>query len=79
MSSKRYHHGDLPAALVEAAEAGLLGLIEAFENQETPYLAVPDPGLAPAFDDYAHLARIKVDEDRLPALAQPVKRAYLRR
>lgn len=54
----RAHDRDV-AALVEAAEIGLLGLIEAFGNEETPYLAVPDPDLAPAFDDYAHLARIK--------------------
>jgi len=54
----RAHDRDI-AALVEAAETGLLGLIEAFEVEETPYLAVPDPDLAPTFDDYAHLARIK--------------------
>ena len=54
----RAHDRDIDV-LVEAAETGLCGLIEAFGSRETPYLAVPDPDLAPAFDDYAHLARIK--------------------
>lgn len=45
--------------LVEEAEAGLRRLIEAFDRQETPYLAVPDPDLAPRYDDYGHLARVK--------------------
>lgn len=46
-------------ALVEAAEIGLLRLIAEFDNPETPYLAIPDPSVAPRFDDYAHLARAK--------------------
>ena len=46
-------------ALVDAAEAGLLRLIAAFDKPETPYLATPDPAVAPRFDDYAHLARAK--------------------
>jgi ATP-dependent helicase/nuclease subunit B len=46
-------------ALIDDAEAGLTRLIEAFGRPETPYLAVPDPDLAPRYDDYAHLARIK--------------------
>lgn len=54
----RAHDRDVDA-LVDASEAGLLGLIQAFGDVDTPYLAVPDPDLAPAFDDYAHLARIK--------------------
>jgi ATP-dependent helicase/nuclease subunit B len=45
--------------LINEAEAGLQGLIEAFARPDTPYLAVPDPDLAPNYDDYAHLARIK--------------------
>jgi len=45
--------------LVEEAEAGLRRLIEAFDHQETPYLAIPDPDLAPRYDDYGHLARVK--------------------
>jgi ATP-dependent helicase/nuclease subunit B len=46
-------------ALIDDAEAGFLGLIEAFGRSETPYLAIPDPDLAPRFDDYGHLARVK--------------------
>ena len=54
----RSHDQDV-GALIDQAEAGLRGLIDAFDRPETPYLAVPDPDLAPKFDDYAHLARIK--------------------
>ena len=52
-------HDQNVATLIDDAEAGLLKLIEAFDRPETPYLAVPDPDLAPRHDDYAHLARIK--------------------
>ncbi|MBM3502378.1 MAG: double-strand break repair protein AddB [Alphaproteobacteria bacterium] len=41
------------------AEAGLARLIAAFDDEKTPYLAVPRPQAAPRFDDYEHLARIK--------------------
>lgn len=46
------------AALMEEAEMGLRTLIAAFADPATPYQAVPKPGLAPRFDDYAHLARL---------------------
>ena len=47
------------AALVEQAVQGLTTLIAEFDDPATPYLAVPDITKAPAFSDYAHLARLK--------------------
>ncbi len=52
-------HAEAVAGLVDAAEAGLLRLIDVFGREETPYRAVPDPERAPRYDDYAHLARVK--------------------
>ena len=40
------------------ARAGLEQLIAAFDNEDTPYLAVPDPAVAPRWNDYAHLERL---------------------
>ena len=50
---------DNAAALAEAARAGLEVLIARFDRPETPYHAVPWALRAPAYSDYAHLARIK--------------------
>ncbi len=36
----------------------LLELLAYFERETSAYLAVPRPRLAPAYDDYAHLARV---------------------
>ena len=47
------------AALVADAVQGLTTLIAEFDDPATPYLAVPDITKAPAFSDYAHLARLK--------------------
>jgi ATP-dependent helicase/nuclease subunit B len=58
-AGKMRSHVDGIENLVDAAETGLLRLIEAFDQPETPYRAIPDPGLPLRFDDYAHLARIK--------------------
>ena len=58
-AGKMRSHVDGVENLVDAAETGLLRLIEAFDQPETPYRAIPDPGLPLRFDDYAHLARIK--------------------
>jgi ATP-dependent helicase/nuclease subunit B len=44
--------------LAAAARQGLEDLIAGFADPRTPYLAVPKPGLAPRYDDYAHLARL---------------------
>lgn len=48
-----------PAALADAALAGLRDLVATFDNPETPYEATPRPEWAPRFNDYAHLARIR--------------------
>ncbi|HUB94838.1 MAG TPA: double-strand break repair protein AddB [Stellaceae bacterium] len=44
---------------VDAALLGLRALIARFDDERTPYLAVPRPERAPRYNDYAHLARIK--------------------
>ena len=45
-------------ALIAEAEEGLKQLIATFNDASTPYQAVPKPGRAPRYDDYAHLARL---------------------
>jgi ATP-dependent helicase/nuclease subunit B len=45
--------------LADAALDGLKALITAFDNPDTPYAAIPRPGYAPRFNDYAHLARLR--------------------
>ena len=45
--------------LARAAAAGLQALIARFDDPATPYHPVPRPALAPAWNDYAHLARHK--------------------
>jgi ATP-dependent helicase/nuclease subunit B len=37
---------------------GLARLLAHFDNPETPYVPIPRPEIAPAFNDYEHLARI---------------------
>jgi len=49
---------DLEELILEAEE-GLKNIIEAFEKDDMPYLACPDPGDAPRYNDYEHLERIK--------------------
>jgi ATP-dependent helicase/nuclease subunit B len=44
---------------IEIAESGLHNLIACFENEDTPYMAIPRLHNAPRFNDYAHLERIK--------------------
>jgi ATP-dependent helicase/nuclease subunit B len=43
----------------DQALAGLEALVCAFDDPQTPYRAVPRPGWAPRYSDYAHLARLK--------------------
>ena len=43
---------------IARAQNGLIDLLNAFGNETTPYEAVPRPVFAPAYDDYAHLARL---------------------
>ncbi|MEK0082047.1 double-strand break repair protein AddB [Benzoatithermus flavus] len=50
--------GDL-AELLGHAKDGLARLIAHFDNPNTPYVPVPRPEIAPAFNDYEHLARLK--------------------
>ena len=37
----------------------LKAMIAAFDDPDTPYAAIPRPGHAPRFNDYAHLARLR--------------------
>ena len=46
------------AACIEAAEAKLGELIDAFDDPARCYLSQPHPGRAPRFSDYAQLARV---------------------
>ena len=50
--------GDAEKLAREAAD-GLLALVARFDDPATPYHPVPRPALAPAWNDYAHLARHK--------------------
>ena len=47
------------ALLADAALDGLKAMIAAFDDPDTPYAAIPRPGYAPRFNDYAHLARVR--------------------
>jgi ATP-dependent helicase/nuclease subunit B len=47
------------AELATNAREGLLRLIAAFDDPETPYLSRPRPMFAREFGDYDHLARVK--------------------
>lgn len=61
----RHLKGDLQE-LIENAGTGLRDLIDAFDDERTPYLSLPDPSRAPRFNDYLHLARVReweVDDD----------------
>ena len=49
----------VPAAMAEAALAGLQAYIAAFDDPDMPYLAQPRPAFLPRYGDYDHLARIK--------------------
>ncbi len=44
-------------ALCQIAARDVPRILSAYHNDHTPYLPVPDPSLAPDFDDYTHLAR----------------------
>jgi ATP-dependent helicase/nuclease subunit B len=49
---------DADALRIEALE-GLLRLITTFDDPNTAYAAIPHPGMAPAYGDTQHLARVK--------------------
>jgi ATP-dependent helicase/nuclease subunit B len=38
--------------------AGLIALIDRFDDPAVPYRSVPRPAFAPRFSDYRHLARV---------------------
>ncbi len=48
-----------PQDIISETNAALITLIEIFENQETPYYAIPRSTKIPRYNDYEHLARIK--------------------
>lgn len=50
--------GDV-ADLAAAAKAGLIKLIDTYDDPATPYPSRPRPAFAPTYDDYEHLARIQ--------------------
>jgi ATP-dependent helicase/nuclease subunit B len=45
-------------AHMEDARKGLMCLVEKYSDATQPYRAVPEPGIAPRYDDYTHLARL---------------------
>ena len=50
--------GDV-AELAATAKAGLIKLIDTYDDPATPYPSRPRPAFAPTYDDYEHLARIQ--------------------
>ena len=50
---------DDPEALAADALAGLVRLLDHYEDEDTPYPACPDPETAPRFNDYDHLERLQ--------------------
>ncbi len=44
--------------LIQSAADGLRHMIDSFDHDDIPYVAVPKPAWAPKYDDYAHLARL---------------------
>jgi ATP-dependent helicase/nuclease subunit B len=51
--------GDNPGELAARARAGLVHLIETFDDPATPYESRPRANWAPRYSDYEHLARVK--------------------
>ncbi len=45
--------------VIAGAEAGLLALVNKFDNPDTPYLSQPRAEAKPMFSDFEHLSRIK--------------------
>ncbi|MBI1259483.1 MAG: double-strand break repair protein AddB [Chloroflexi bacterium] len=43
----------------EGARQGLIKLVRAFRDENTPYYSLPRPDKAPTYQDYAHLARVQ--------------------
>ncbi|MEE2996617.1 MAG: PD-(D/E)XK nuclease family protein, partial [Pseudomonadota bacterium] len=51
--------GDDPVALADEALAGLIALLAYYDDPETPYIARPDPDIAPRHSDFEHLERVQ--------------------
>ena len=49
---------ELIAAAAEGDSKAWAALVRRFDTPGQPYLSQPDPGQAPRFTDYAHLARV---------------------
>lgn len=45
--------------IVETTKNGLMNLIESFDNEKTPYYAIPILDNAPRYNDYEYLERVK--------------------
>ncbi|MEM9469587.1 MAG: double-strand break repair protein AddB [Pseudomonadota bacterium] len=58
INEKRIDDNDMIEA-IENCRAGLTELIQKFQQEETPYYAIPNPEKTPRYNDYEHLARIK--------------------
>jgi ATP-dependent helicase/nuclease subunit B len=55
----KYTENHDPHDILVDTHAALITLIETFENEQTPYYAIPRATKTPRFNDYEHLARIK--------------------
>jgi ATP-dependent helicase/nuclease subunit B len=44
---------------IENARLGLIALVQAYNDVNTPYLSIPDLNNSPRYNDYEHLARVK--------------------
>ena len=53
------HVGGDATQLAEAALEGLRRLVATYDDESTPYLAVPNPIRAMRYNDYLHLARVQ--------------------
>ena len=51
--------GDDPMTLADEALAGLIALLDHYDDPETPYIARPDPDIAPRHSDFQHLERVQ--------------------
>ena len=51
--------GDDPAKLADEALAGLVALLDRYDDPRMAYAARPDAEIAPAYNDYDHLERVR--------------------
>jgi len=55
----RMIHLEVTEEFLDETEKGLYNLFNTFLNEQTPYLACPNPENAPSYNDYSHLERLK--------------------